>query len=181
MSLSAVTHWDFFQNELKGFVYKRVKDKALTDDILHDVFLKVKAKMDQLQESEKITGWIYQITKNTIIDHFRKQSKTINVADLDWESEVPNFNECVSRYIKELIPTLPEKYRQAIQLTEIENLSQLELAARLGISYAGAKSRVQRARKILKDKLHEALILKTDAYGNIMVCVDRGHGCDSSN
>jgi RNA polymerase sigma-70 factor (ECF subfamily) len=181
MSLTTLTHWNFFQNELKGFVYKRVKDKALTEDILQDVFLKVKTKMDQLHESQKITGWIYQITKNTIIDHFRKQSKVINLSDLDWESEAPNFNECVSRYMKELIPTLPEKYREAIQLTEIENLSQLELASRLGISYPGAKSRVQRARQILKEKLHEALILKTDAYGNIMVCVDRGNGCSSLN
>lgn len=181
MEITAATNWSFFQNELKGFIYKRVKDKALTDDIIQDVFLKVRTKIDQLQESQKLTGWIYQITKNTIIDHFRKQSKTIDISDLDWESEVPNFNECVSRYLKELIPTLPEKYREAIQLTEIENLPQLELASRLGISHPGAKSRVQRARQILKEKLHEALILKTDAYGNIMVCVDRGSGCNSSN
>lgn len=181
MEVAALSNWSSFQHELRGFIYKRVKDKAVTDDILQDVFLKARTKLDQLQKAQSMTGWIYQITKNTIIDHFRKQSKKIAIAELDWESEVPNFNECVGKYIQELIPSLPEKYKIALELTENEKLSQLELAKRLGISYTGAKSRVQRARKILKEKLHEALILKTDAYGNIMVCMDRGHGCNNSN
>ncbi|HEY9004914.1 MAG TPA: sigma factor [Ohtaekwangia sp.] len=62
----------FFENELKGFVYKQVKDKALAEDIVHDVFIKVQEKINQLQEPKKAAGWIYQITRNTIIDHFRK-------------------------------------------------------------------------------------------------------------
>jgi DNA-directed RNA polymerase specialized sigma24 family protein len=40
MKLLAETKWSFFENELKGFVYKRVKDKALTEDIVHDVFIR---------------------------------------------------------------------------------------------------------------------------------------------
>ncbi|MBI1769561.1 MAG: RNA polymerase sigma factor SigZ [Bacteroidetes bacterium] len=167
----------FFQNELKGFVYKRVKNMALAEDIVHDVFIKVQSKSGQLKETEKITGWIYQITKNTIIDHFRKQSKSINISELDWENETPNFNECVSSCLKDMLPKLPEKYRVALELTELENLSQLQLAERLGISYSGAKSRVQRARQMLKEKMDEILIIKTDVYGNVIVCVDRPGCC----
>lgn len=177
METSTITNWSFFQNELQGFVFKRVKDKALAEDIVHDVFLKVQDKMSQLKESEKITSWIYQITKNTIIDHFRKESKSIQTSDLNWDDDTPNFNECVANCLNELLPTLPEKYREALQLTELENLSQLEFADRLGISYSGAKSRVQRARKILKDKMDELLIIKTDSYGNVIVCEDRGSCC----
>lgn len=177
MEQLASENLSFFQNELKGFVHKRVKDKAITEDILHDVFLKVQAKIGQLQESEKITNWIYQITRNTIIDHFRKASKTISAHDLDWENDTPNFNACVAGYLNQLLPTLPEMYREALQLTEIEDLSQLELAERLGISYSGAKSRVQRARQMLKEKMDEVLIVKTDAYGNAIVCKDRTACC----
>jgi len=177
METSTITNWSFFQNELQGFVFKRVKDKALAEDIVHDVFLKVQDKMSQLKESDKITSWIYQITKNTIIDHFRQQSKSIQASDLNWDDDTPNFNECVANCLNGLLPTLPEKYREALQLTELENLSQLELADRLGISYSGAKSRVQRARKILKDKMDELLIIKTDSYGNVIVCEDRGSCC----
>jgi RNA polymerase sigma-70 factor, ECF subfamily len=177
MEVIANTNWNFFQNELKGFVYKRVKDKALAEDIIQDVFIKAQGKIDQLKNDEKIRGWIYQITKHTIIDHFRKKSKTIDPSDLDWTPDEPNYNECVSNCLKELLPKLPEKYRVALELTEIENLSQLELAQRLGISYPGAKSRVQRARQMLKEKMDEVLVVETDRYGNAIVCKDRPGCC----
>ena len=101
-------NWNQVQNELKGFVFKRVRDKALTEDIVHDVFLKVQNKIQQVRETEKLFGWIYQITRNTIIDHYRKNKKQISLKDIDWESSPANFNDCVSNVINELIPTLPD-------------------------------------------------------------------------
>jgi RNA polymerase sigma-70 factor (ECF subfamily) len=176
--MSSVTlNWDTVQSELKGFVFKRVKDKALTEDIVHDVFLKVQGKIQQLKEREKVFGWIYQITRNTIIDHYRKSSKTIHQHDIDWESNPPNFNECVSGVIAELIPTLPEKYRIPLQMTELENLSQLDVAEKLNLNYSTAKARIQRARQMLKNKIDEVLIVKTDGYGNVILCKDRGSCC----
>ena len=166
----ATIDWNRFQNELKGFVFKKVKDKALTEDIIQDVFLKVQNKIEQLKDSEKISEWIYQITRNTIVDHFRKISRNIEPKDLDWENDTPNFNDCASAYLTKLLPTLPEKFRIALELTEFKNMTQLELAAHLGISYSGAKSRVQRARKMLKKKINEVLTIKTDSYGNVIVC-----------
>jgi len=167
----------FFQNELKGFVYKRVKDKALTEDIVQDVFLKVHARIGQLQESEKINAWIYKITANSIIDHYRKQAKQIHAGDLNWENDSINFNECVERALQKLLLTLPEKYREALQLAELDNLPQHEIAKRLNISYSGIKSRVQRARQMLKDKARETLIIETDSYGNVLACGDRKTRC----
>lgn len=169
--------WSMFQNELKGFVYKRVKDKALTEDIVHDVFIKVQSKIEQLKEHEKISGWIYQITRNTIVDHFRKKSKHVNPKDIDWENSPPNYNDCVSGYLTELLPTLPDKYRIPLEMTELQNLSQQEVAKKLSLSYTAAKARVQRARKMLKGKIDEVLILKTDAYGNVILCRDRSDCC----
>jgi RNA polymerase sigma-70 factor, ECF subfamily len=170
-------NWISVQNELKGFVYKRVKNKAATEDIVHDVFLKVQSKVEQLKEREKIFGWIYQITRNMIIDYYRANSRQINPQDLDWESSAPNFNECVSSTIAELIPTLPDMYRIPLEMTELQDMSQLEVAARLNLNYATAKARVQRARKMLKEKLDETLVVKTDGYGNVILCKDRGPCC----
>jgi RNA polymerase sigma-70 factor, ECF subfamily len=170
-------NWNNVQNELKGFVYKRVKDKALTEDIVHDVFLKVQDKIQQLKESEKVFGWIYQITRNTIIDHYRRTSKTINPKDIDWESNPPNFNECVSGVISDLIPTLPDKYRIPLEMTELKNMSQIEVAEKLNLTYSTAKTRVQRARQMLKDKMDEVLIVKTDGYGNVILCKDKSNCC----
>jgi RNA polymerase sigma-70 factor, ECF subfamily len=170
-------NWDSVQRELKRFVYKRVKDKALTEDIVHDVFLKVQAKIHQVKESDKVFGWIYQITRNTITDHFRKHSKELNLNDIDWESSPPNFNDCVTNAINELIPSLPDKYRIPLEMTEFQNLSQLEVAGKLNLNYTTAKARVQRARQMLKEKLDEILVVKTDGFGNVVLCKDRGPCC----
>jgi RNA polymerase sigma-70 factor, ECF subfamily len=170
-------NWKRVQSELKEFVYKRVKDKALAEDIVHDVFLKVQSKIHQVKEVEKIFGWIYQITRNTITDHYRKQSKSVNPKDLDWESSPPNYNDCVSNAIKELIATLPDKYRIPLEMSELQSMSQLEVAEKLNLNYATAKARVQRARKMLKEKMEEILIVKTDGYGNVILCKDRGACC----
>jgi len=165
--------WSKTQQELKAFVFRRVKDKALADDIVQDVFLKVHTKLGQLKDMEKISGWVYQITRNLINDHFRNKSKTISANDLDWESDHQRLNDCVSSCLQEMLLTLPEKYREALELTEIKNLSQTELAQKLNISYSGAKSRVQRARQMLKEKMEESYRIKMDSYGNVIVCENR--------
>jgi RNA polymerase sigma-70 factor (ECF subfamily) len=178
----AVNAWTQICEELTRFVYKRVKDKALAEDIVHDVLLKIYAKAGQLKESDKIFAWIYQITRNAVNDYFRSQSRTFDIRELDLDTDPKDFNDCVAFCLNTLIKTLPQKYREALELTEHQNLSQLELAERLNISYSGAKSRVQRARALLKQKLHDLYHIKTDAYGNVLVCEDKlPCGCDTSS
>jgi RNA polymerase sigma-70 factor, ECF subfamily len=177
----AITTWTNIHEDLKAFVYRKVKNKALAEDIVHDVFLKVHAKANQLKDASKISSWIYQITRHAVTDYYRTQSKTISPVDLDWEDDTQDFNDCVAFCLNQLVKTLPDKYRQALELTEIENLSQLQLADRLGISYSGAKSRVQRGRQMLKEKLHALYTIKTDPYGNVMVCEDKAPcGCSTA-
>jgi RNA polymerase sigma-70 factor (ECF subfamily) len=170
--ISTIT-WDSLYNELLCFVYNKVKSKATAEDIVQDVFVKVHMKSAQLKEAEKISGWIYQITRNAVVDHFRKLSRTIEPIDVNWESEYQGLNDCVAHCLKVLIKTLPDKYRIPLELTELEDLSQYEVANRLNITYSGARSRVQRARKLLKEKLDELYLVKTDSYGNVIVCEDR--------
>jgi RNA polymerase sigma-70 factor, ECF subfamily len=173
MSPAEFSIWSQTQDKLKSFVFRYTKDKTTADDIVQDVFLKVYSKLGQLKESEKITGWIFQIARNTITDYFRVRNKPIEAFELDWESESKPLNDCVSSCLHDMMRTLPEKYRQALELTELKNLPQLELAKELNISYSGAKSRVQRARQMLKEKMDEAYLIKFDSYGNVIVCEDR--------
>lgn len=175
-----ITTWNQITTELRHFVYKKVRDREVANDIVQDVFLKVQAKIGQLRESEKIAGWIFQITRHTITDYFRSKEKTLSVPELQWESDAQDLNDCVAFCLNKLVYTLPEKYREAVVLAEIENLSQIELAERLHISYSGAKSRVQRGRQMLKEKLHELYTIETDTYGNIIVCENKAScSCDT--
>lgn len=168
-----ITDPTFFQNELLGYVTRKVKDRSIAEDIVHDVFLKVQAKSTQLKDNEKLIGWIYKITKNTIIDHFRFQSRIIRSEDIDWEDDKSFLNQCVERCLTEKLNDLPDKYREALELSEVQGISQLDLAKKLGISYSGAKSRVQRARQMLKDMMEREYHVKLDSYGNVVRCENR--------
>lgn len=163
----------FFQNELLHYVTRKVKDRMLAEDIVHDVFLKVQAKATQVRDNDKVMGWIYRVTKNTIIDHFRFQSRIVRSEDLDWEDDKSYLNQCVERCLAEKLATLPDKYREALELSEVQGLSQLDLARKLNISYSGAKSRVQRARQMLKEMMEKEYHIKLDNYGNVVRCEDR--------
>lgn len=173
MNAAEILIWNQTQEKLKSFVFRYTRDRAVAEDIVQDVFLKVHSRLGQLKESEKLTGWIFQITRNTIADYFRSKSKTIHTYDIDWENENKSLNDCVVTCLQDMMATLPGKYRDALELAELKNVSQLELAKALNISYSGAKSRVQRARQMLKDKMEAAYLIKFDAYGNVIVCEDR--------
>jgi len=82
----------------------------------------------------------------------------------DLNDKTSELAECVVPFINKL----PAIYKEALTLTEIKNYSQLELAEHLGISYSGAKSRVQRAKVILKELFEDCCNISYDKYGNIM-------------
>lgn len=142
--------WNNFKEELLAFIQSRVKDQDLSKDILQEVFIKIHLNLKSLQSETKLASWLYQITRHTIIDHFRKVKHTNPLMDLPEEQNDPavylKFEKCILGFVD----VLPDKYRDALRKTELGELSQKEYADQLGISYSGAKSRVQRAKEELK-------------------------------
>jgi RNA polymerase sigma-70 factor (ECF subfamily) len=159
--------------ELKRFVYSKVRDKALAEDIAQDVFLKVTQHLDQLKDSEKLKGWMFKIARNAVYDHFRSTVKQSHIPTTIDKDDPIGYNECVATCLQQMLATLPAKYREALVLAELENVPQTELTSRLQISYSGVKSRVQRARQMLRHKMESRYRIETDAYGNVIVCEDR--------
>jgi RNA polymerase sigma-70 factor (ECF subfamily) len=163
--------WIELSDYLKGFISKQVKGSYVAEDILQDVFLKVNSQIDALRDETKLTAWIFQITRNAINDHFRSQNKLktahLNIEVLDTEI-TENETRQLSYCVQSMLNTLPKKYKEAVRLSEIEGLSQKDLADQLGISYSGAKSRVQRGREKLKKQLLQCCIIAADKYGNVL-------------
>lgn len=77
------------------------------------------------------------------------------------------ITEIISR-LKPIIDHLPEKYKQAITMTEFGSLTRQEMAENLGLSLSGAKARVQRARAKLKGMLLTCCHFEFDRLGNII-------------
>ncbi|WMX15892.1 MULTISPECIES: RNA polymerase sigma factor SigZ [unclassified Aureispira] len=166
--MNTLIAWNKINARLTNFVLGKVKDKDLTNDIVQDVFLKVFTKIDTLKDNNKLVSWIYQIARNEIISHFRKVKhdgwEEIEIPETKKETLTSELAEC----LHPLIDTLPDKYKEALILADIEKVPQKEIAKRLNISYSGAKSRVQRGREMLKSTLYQCCTITTDVYGDIL-------------
>jgi len=164
-------NWKEFGHRLKNFIKKRVKNEATTDDILQEVFLKIEKNIDQLNDTKKCLPWIYRITQNTIADHYRK--KTIESVDIDL-SDIPDIDEEIDRSheiksaLEPFIDALPKQYKEALISIDIQGMSQKDFAEKNDLSLSGAKSRIQRARKLLKKGLCDCCEFHSDIYGNII-------------
>jgi RNA polymerase sigma-70 factor (ECF subfamily) len=158
-----------------------VANEQDAEDILQDVFLKIYSNIDQVKDNDRIYAWVYRITRNSIADFFRKKRDTIEFSDLSGERKTDNDEEEIINglvlCLKNMIDSLPDKYKQAIMLTELGGLTQKELAQKLGMSISGAKSRVQRGRNILKEKFFQCCKFQFDAYGNIVEYQHKENSC----
>ncbi len=175
------TIWGDYQAKLRTFINKRVYDRAATDDILQDVFLKMHTRLDSLKEKPKLHSWLYQITRNAIIDYYR--SKKSSEALPEWLSQgqsdpIGQARQELSECLLPMIERLSPQYREAIILSEIKGMTQKEVSETQGISLSGAKSRVQRGRALLKEMLLDCCQLE---YGHSGQAIDYNRKDGSCN
>ncbi|MCB0592785.1 MAG: RNA polymerase sigma factor SigZ [Lewinellaceae bacterium] len=162
--------WSDLRDELEKFITSKVKDTSLSDDILQDVFIKIHLNIHQLKDSSRLTAWVYQITRNMIADHFKRKkfpdhSRPANLAEEERDEDLyRSLSDCVNSKIAKLSP----HSREAVLLAYFKNYSQKELADFLGISYSGAKNRVQRAREKLRQSILDCDNVESDSKGNLV-------------
>jgi RNA polymerase sigma-70 factor, ECF subfamily len=180
MTATVESIWQEFSEQLRRFIRSRVSDEATADDILQDVFLKIQKRLAQLDDSSKLQSWIYLIARNAVIDQYRMRKETVEVPEslaAETSADEPDI-EGLKVAFRRMIDALPEPYRETIVLTELEGLTQKELAERLGISVSGAKSRVQRGRERLKQALLDCCKFEFDRRGRVIDCSpNEGGGC----
>lgn len=166
------------------FVTRRVTEPDLAEDIVHDVLVRALARQDALRDLEKLRPWLFQITRNAVADHFRARRPNVPLPDDlpaaddglapdyglapsgdDTDSAERRLAECC---VGEFVNRLPDAYRQAITLAELDGLRQREVAERLDLTLSGAKSRVQRARRMLLQAFHDCCRIQLDRRGRVM-------------
>jgi len=160
------------QVQLERFVMSKVHNPDVAKDIVQEVFLKAREKSYTLKDEQKLHAWLFRITSNTITDFFRKKETWVSLNNAEQKSDEASeqfdktgeLTECVVPMINHL----PEKYREPLILSDLEGWSQKEIAEKTGLSHSGAKSRVQRGRKKLKQMFIECCHVKTDKYGNVI-------------
>lgn len=164
--ISEAELWQEYRARLRGYVAKRVRHNDAVDDILQDVFLKVHASLATVKSQDSIAAWLYRIAANAIADFYRSQKPSVDLPD-ELVAPEPERNVVgeLAACLQPLIAELPERYQTALVLSEIQGLPQKEVAARLGLSLSGAKSRIQRGRDKLRDNLLACCNIETGKSG----------------
>ncbi len=160
-----------YHAKLLGFIGARVGNPDDAEDILQETFLKIHSRINTLKEDTKIQSWIYSITRNTIIDYYRthKSAKELpeSLSKPDPEPYEENRQEMADWFLP-LIKTLPPQFKQPLLLSEIDGLSQKEVAEKAGLSLSATKSRIQRGRKVIKDTLLDCCQFEFDHQGKVL-------------
>lgn len=168
--------WTHLSADLRRFIRRRVSSDHAADDLLQETFLRVHRHVATLEVADRLAAWVYQIARNVIHDHFRRSKQAtaamvdvdpVDEGDNDPASTTPRGN---ARWLGALVDALPEGYQSAVRLAEIDGLSQQEVAARLGLSLSGAKSRIQRGCAMLKESLERCCHLEFDTRGRLLDC-----------
>ncbi|GEM_PF-2715466 len=146
-----IERWNELSHRLMAFVRKRVADKENAKDIVQDVFLQFHGHRHQLRDSDKLVAWIFRIAQNKISDFYRYRIRQAD-APVPTQDEENRYTRCVATCLKQELAKLPDKYREALELAEMNTIPQVKIASAFGLSYSGLKSRVQRARDPTSDQ-----------------------------
>lgn len=147
-----------YMNDLYRYAYWLVKDKAVAEDLVQETMLRAWKSMDRLQKPEAAKGWLITILRRENarrFERFQPQFSAIPTEAIgDKHSDYDTSTEAF--VLRQAIEDLPETYREPLVLQVIHGFTQKEIASRLGITVAGAGTRLFRARNMLKEVLAPA-------------------------
>jgi RNA polymerase sigma-70 factor (ECF subfamily) len=183
--------WRELRARLLGFVGRRVGNPEEAEDVVQDVLVRMQRNIDALSSADRLDAWAFRIARNAVADHYRSRggrrdltgeaaSKAMEGLGADAAEPTSDARAEMAHCIAPMVRGLPDTYRRAVELTELEGMSQAAAADRLGLSVPGAKSRVQRGRARLREMLLRCCQIETDRRGRVLAFEAReGDGCAS--
>lgn len=178
-----------FHDKVRAYAAKLI-GPAEADDLTQQVFIKIDQSLEQLKNPAQLSAWVYTITLNTVCDLARQRaSRPVCQADVggrpqgaaradDPWSNIPDLkarspeeeairSEMIACYL-DYVKKLPRLLFPVYVLSEIEGLSDKEIAERLSITVGTAKIRLHRARTWLYEELRKNCRCYVNARGELM-------------
>ena len=164
------------QSKIFGFIYSKVNDRDLSDDIFQDTFIKVikTLKSQSYNEEGKFLPWVMRIAHNLVVDHFRKAKKMPLQRETD-EYSVFNFmtdnglniegqmiSDQVASDLTKLLDELPEDQKEVLVMRMYQDLSFKEIAELTGVSINTALGRMRYALLNLRKIIEKNQIILTN-------------------
>jgi RNA polymerase sigma-70 factor, ECF subfamily len=176
--------WLEFRERLRAFVARRISNPADVDDIVQWVFLQMHRSQGEIRHHERVHAWLYRTARRAVADYYRSGARRWevpagDVLDLDELTPPPNRGHDadgvaeVAACLAPVVDRLSPADREAIVLTELQGRRLADAAVATGLSLSGMKSRVQRARRRLRDKVLDCCHVALDGRGKPMSCEKR--------
>jgi len=182
---SAEIRFQQVYNEYQGKIFRylaRMVGENEAEDLTQEVFVKIGQALETFRGESSLSTWIYQIATNAALDRLRrpfnrhagekllpveaitetKEDENIWTGELVASTEQRVIRQEMNGCIREIIQMLPETYRSVIALSELEGLSDSEIADILGLTLQATKIRLHRARAKLRKELTTACIFYRD-------------------
>jgi len=166
-------NFEALANEHKDAVYRQMirvcGNREDAEDVLIEALLKAYRHLDQLRDSVAFRSWLAQIARRVCwqlkerdslmplvqLSALEDEGKQISANDLSMEAHLASRQ--MKEMLSEAVDSLPPAYRAVYQLRDVEELAGAEVARRLGVSLGAMKSRLHRARALLRQHLDAAL------------------------
>lgn len=150
---------DRYKVRLLNLIYRMLQNKDEAEDILQETFLRVYRERQSYDPTYAFSTWIYTITLNLCRNELKKRKRfkffgiDLIKNNREYASEGIKNNNRLSSTMENAIGSLGVKYRTVFLLRDVNQLSYEEISQSLGIPMGTVKSRVNRARLMLRDKL----------------------------
>lgn len=146
-----------YQVPLFNFFMRLTQDRALSEDFVQDVFVRILRYRHTYRGEGTFKGWIFNLARNVCMDHFRKNQREIHGLDdhvtanyADPDHEEPMEREQDVRILKQALARISHEYREVLVLSRYHDMKYEDIATMLGCSVAAVKVRVHRAVKALR-------------------------------
>ena len=142
-------------NDLFRYAYWISGDRAIADDLVQETMVRAWRSLDGLNDADAVKGWLLTIVKRENARRFeRKRLVTSDVPTEEVAARRVDHDTSTEAFaLRRALQRLPEEYREPLLLQVIHGYSQKEIAAHLGISVAGAGTRLFRAREKMREML----------------------------
>jgi RNA polymerase sigma-70 factor, ECF subfamily len=150
-----------YKNRLYNFIFRIISEKETAEDILQDTFLRVYNQRKNYSPDYALSTWVYTIALNLVRSELRKR-KLRKYLSLDFlkeetDAELPDTTNpepgMLKPILEKAVKSLPPEYRLAFVLCDINRLPYDEIAEIMRVPVGTVKSRINRARTMLREKL----------------------------
>ncbi len=159
---------EIHRRTLYGHLSRRIRNPAVAEELVQDVFLRVYRARDRWRPSAKFSTWLFRISVNVVLNHFRDNRWRSREVSLDCRLpderafDFPDRKKNVEQelllrathnQVRAAVDALPEKQRTAVLMHNSENADYRQIANQLGCTHAALKSLMFRAYEALREQL----------------------------